>query len=46
MHAAAEECAAGHLDPADAPRVIAATLLAAYTPPGEPVPAPGADREG
>jgi AcrR family transcriptional regulator len=46
MHAAAEECAAGRLDPADAPRVIAATLLAAYTPPDEPVPAPDTYREG
>ena len=31
MHAAAEECAAGRLDPADAANVIAATLLAACT---------------
>jgi AcrR family transcriptional regulator len=42
MHAAAEECAAGRLDAADAARVIAATLLAAFTPPGEPVPVPDA----
>ena len=39
MHAAAEDCAAGRLDSSDAARVIAATLLAAFTPPGEPVPA-------
>ncbi|HKB29371.1 MAG TPA: TetR/AcrR family transcriptional regulator [Streptosporangiaceae bacterium] len=42
MHAAAEDCASGRLDSADAARVIAATLVAAFTPPGEPVPAPSA----
>jgi hypothetical protein len=42
MHAAAEDCAAGRLDSADAARVIAGTLLAAFTPPGERVPAIGA----
>lgn len=39
MHAAAEDCAAGRLDPADAPRAITAILLAAFTPPGAAVPA-------
>jgi AcrR family transcriptional regulator len=42
MHAAAEDCAAGRLDPGQAARIITATLLAAFTPPGEPVPAAGA----
>jgi TetR/AcrR family transcriptional regulator, mexCD-oprJ operon repressor len=39
MHAAAEDCAAGRLDSAAAAQVITATLLAAFTAPGEPVPA-------
>ena len=39
MHAAAEDCTAGRLDSADGARIIAATLLAAFTPPGESVPA-------
>jgi len=38
MHAAAEDCAAGRLDPGQAARIITATLLAAFTPPGKPVP--------
>jgi TetR/AcrR family transcriptional repressor of mexCD-oprJ operon len=40
MHAAAEDCAAGRMNPAGAAQTIAATLLAAFTPPGDPVPAP------
>ena len=32
MHAAAEDAAAGRLDPGDAARLITATLLAAFTP--------------
>ena len=39
MHGAADEIAAGRLDPADAARQITATLLAAFTPPGRKVPA-------
>ena len=39
MHAAAEDCAAGRLDPANAPSAITAILLAAFTPPGAAVPA-------
>jgi len=39
MHAAADDCAAGRLRADDAARVIAATLLAALTPPGDTVPA-------
>jgi AcrR family transcriptional regulator len=38
MHGAAAEITAGRLTPPDAPRVITATLLAAYTPPGKPSP--------
>jgi TetR/AcrR family transcriptional regulator, mexCD-oprJ operon repressor len=34
MHAAAEDVAAGRLDADDAARLITATLLAAFTPPG------------
>lgn len=44
MHAAAEDCAAGRLDPDDAARVIAATLLAALTRPGGTVPEVGSGR--
>jgi TetR/AcrR family transcriptional regulator, mexCD-oprJ operon repressor len=33
MHAAAEDTAAGRLEAGDAPRLITATLLAAFTPP-------------
>jgi TetR/AcrR family transcriptional regulator, mexCD-oprJ operon repressor len=40
LHGAAAEIRAGRLPAADAARVISATLLAAYTPPGTPVPAP------
>jgi hypothetical protein len=40
MHGAAAEISAGRLPAADAARVISATLLAAYTPPGSPVPGP------
>jgi hypothetical protein len=32
MHAAAEDAAAGRLDPGDAAGLITATLLAAFTP--------------
>jgi TetR/AcrR family transcriptional regulator, mexCD-oprJ operon repressor len=38
IHAAAEDSAAGRLNADDAPRVIAATLLAALTAPGTAVP--------
>lgn len=38
MHGAADEIAAGRLDPADAARQITATLFAAFTPPGRKVP--------
>jgi AcrR family transcriptional regulator len=38
IHAAAEDSAAGRLDPDDAARIIAATLLAALSPPGTTVP--------
>jgi len=38
MHGAAGEIGAGRLAAADAARVITATLLAAYTPPGSAVP--------
>lgn len=39
MHTAAEECAAGRLQPDAAAAVVTATLLAALTAPGAPVPA-------
>ncbi|WP_426502618.1 TetR/AcrR family transcriptional regulator [Dactylosporangium sp. McL0621] len=42
VHAAADECAAGRLDSAQAPRVITATVLAAAAPP----PDPGVARRG
>jgi len=38
MHGAADEITAGRLTPADAPGQIAATALAAFTPPGKKVP--------
>jgi TetR/AcrR family transcriptional repressor of mexCD-oprJ operon len=38
MHSAAEECTNGRLDPADAGRVVTATLLAALSAPGSTVP--------
>ena len=38
MHGAADEINAGRLDPADAGAIISATLLAAFTPPGQAVP--------
>ncbi len=38
VHGAADEIAAGRLADGDAARFITATLLAAYTSPGEPVP--------
>ena len=38
MHAAAEDRTARRLDPDDAARIISATLLAAFTPPGQTVP--------
>jgi AcrR family transcriptional regulator len=46
MHAAAEDCAAGRLDPGAAAQAITATLLAAFTPPGQPVPAADASSSG
>ncbi len=39
LHSAADEIAAGRMDAADAAPTITATLLAAFTPPGTPVPA-------
>lgn len=42
MHGAADDCAAGRVKPDDAGRLICATLLAAFTPPGKPVPSPPA----
>ncbi|MCO7271856.1 TetR/AcrR family transcriptional regulator [Cellulosimicrobium cellulans] len=39
MHGAAEEIDAGRLAPDDAATTITATVLAAFTPPGTPVPA-------
>lgn len=39
MHAAADDCAAGRIKHRDAGRLIAATLLAAFTAPGRRVPA-------
>jgi TetR/AcrR family transcriptional repressor of mexCD-oprJ operon len=44
LHAAADEIAAGRLADRDAGRAISATLLAAFTPPGQPVPAGQAER--
>jgi TetR/AcrR family transcriptional repressor of mexCD-oprJ operon len=41
VHGAADEITAGRLADTDAARSITATLLAAYTPPGAPVPAVG-----
>ncbi|MDT4905837.1 MAG: hypothetical protein QOH52_3853 [Pseudonocardiales bacterium] len=38
MHAGADECTNGRLDPADAGRVVTATLLAALSGPGSTVP--------
>jgi AcrR family transcriptional regulator len=38
MHAAADDCAAGRIRQQDAGRIVAATLLAALTPPGATVP--------
>lgn len=38
IHAAADDCAAGRITHQDAGRLIAATLLAAFTTPGERVP--------
>jgi AcrR family transcriptional regulator len=35
MHAAAEDAAAGRIQPGDAAGLISATLLAAFTPPGD-----------
>jgi TetR/AcrR family transcriptional regulator, mexCD-oprJ operon repressor len=35
MHAAAEDAAAGRIEPGSAPGLITATLLAAFTPPGQ-----------
>jgi AcrR family transcriptional regulator len=39
MHAAAEDTAAGRVRAGDVPRLITATLLAAFTPPAPPAPA-------
>jgi TetR/AcrR family transcriptional regulator, mexCD-oprJ operon repressor len=44
MHAAAEDRTAGRLDPDDTARTISATLLAAFTPPGQTVPRVAAPR--
>ncbi|MGP4089133.1 hypothetical protein [Streptomyces sp. KR55] len=41
MHSVAEEIRAGRLTSDRAAGHIAATLLAAFTPPGKPVPEPG-----
>lgn len=41
MHGAADDCAAGRLKHEDAGRLVAATLLAAFTPPGATVRDPG-----
>jgi hypothetical protein len=38
MHAAANDCAAGRIKQEDAGRIVAATLVAAFTPPGCVVP--------
>ena len=38
MHAAANDCAAGRIKHDDAGRLVAATLVAAFTPPGSVVP--------
>ncbi len=38
MHSAAEDRTARRLDPDDAARIIGATLLAAFTPPGQTIP--------
>jgi TetR/AcrR family transcriptional repressor of mexCD-oprJ operon len=38
MHGAADEIGAGRLEEGDAPRAISATILAAFTPPGERTP--------
>jgi AcrR family transcriptional regulator len=43
MHAAADDCAAGRIRREDGGRIVAATLLAAFTPPGGTVPAVGAE---
>jgi TetR/AcrR family transcriptional repressor of mexCD-oprJ operon len=40
MHTAATEVSAGRLTSEQAPSVVAATLLAALTPPGDVVPPP------
>jgi AcrR family transcriptional regulator len=37
MHGAADDCAAGRIKHDEAGRLVAATLLAAFTPPGKPV---------
>ncbi len=42
MHAAAAEVSAGRLASGQAPSVVAGTLLAALTAPGDPVPSPPA----
>ncbi|WP_279571471.1 hypothetical protein [Streptomyces sp. 8K308] len=38
LHTTADEITAGRLDEADAPQAIRGSLLAAFTPPGRPVP--------
>lgn len=45
MHGAADEIAAGRLAEQDTSRMISATLLAAFTPPGRSVPVASADLE-
>lgn len=39
MHGAADDCLAGRIKHTDAGRFVAASLVAAFTPPGSPVPA-------
>jgi TetR/AcrR family transcriptional regulator, mexCD-oprJ operon repressor len=46
MHGAADEITAGRLATEDAARYISATVIAAFTPPGQPVPEEAAGRSG
>ncbi|GAA4216886.1 hypothetical protein [Actinocatenispora rupis] len=46
LHGAADEITAGRLSSADAPYAVTATLLAAFTPPGSPIPNPHPSAEG
>ncbi|MGJ3560574.1 hypothetical protein ACR6C2_27010 [Streptomyces sp. INA 01156] len=45
MHSAAEEIRAGRLSSDRAAAHITATVLAAFTPPGKPVPDPARERD-